>query len=175
MLKIPAGIPSFLPHRPGLGLGKEEPWSARAGAKGRVRRECMDRAVLGSVIYQKTLPSLFLKSSWPFSLHTTHSGPRLPRVGWVVPSPEHDVPTRTGQDPGPPLPYPLPCFHSPGKWATRGGAGCKSFLIFCCCCYGTKGRKITKKKIPQGQGGGGSQHIMLDAHPVPTASRPRRA
>lgn len=60
MLKIPAGIPSFLPRSPGLGLRKEGPLSARAGARGRVSREGMGRAVLGSVIYQKPLPCLFL-------------------------------------------------------------------------------------------------------------------
>lgn len=52
---------------------------------------------------------------------------------------------------------PTPTLHTHSRGCLpRGGADCKSFLrIFF---SRTKGRKITKKKIPLGQGGGGWKH-----------------
>lgn len=75
--------------------------------------------------------------------------------------------------PSPPRPPPL---TSSLSWSHVGGAACKSCLRFP---SRTKGRKITKKRIPQGYSGGSSQHVLDTYTPCPqhvqTTHSPRGA
>lgn len=85
------GITWFLPRSLGLGSRKEGLLFTRVRARGRVRRECNGSPALGTVSYQKPLPCLFLKSSWPFLLNSTPWGLWILRIGCAVLSPVQNM------------------------------------------------------------------------------------
>ena len=148
----------FFPHSPGLGLRKGGLLSAgaRARARERVGRECVGRAVLGSVIYQKPFPVCSLNQaghspSTPPPGAQGSQGPQCQRVVQAAPSPVQNMmfPPGQRQDSGPPQPYLLPCIHSSGKYASWGGAGCKSLPILLLLLW-NKRQENYQEKAPTG-------------------------